>query len=333
MNDLISLLKDSKHANVCYIAELGINHDGNIQVLKNMIDQAVEAKADAVKFQLYETDRFYNRYIAPDGHKLFQNFYVPYTEFLKLKSYAESRGIQAFAAAFDTITFKQLIQDQVYPLKIASGDALTEPWIDLLLEENIPFIISTGSLEEQEIFQLSQKIKGTSSAMLYCVSEYPAPPEGFDIRYIDTMQSLLPNQAIGFSDHSKGIALSLAAVAHGAKIVERHFTLSPERKDLDHPISLSPEQFAELVNSGRMIEKALGIGKRTPTKVEQQIRNLAGRDAYAAIDIPANTILTEEMIILQRPGQGISSQEYKCLLGKISEQFIPQGTLLRQLFL
>ncbi len=316
-----------------FVAELGINHDGDIDIAKKMIDQAVESKADAVKFQLYDTDRFYNEIVAPDAHKLFQSFHISYQDFLSLKDYAESRGILVFAAPFDTKTLHSLIDDKIFPIKIASGDALTEPWIDYVLQKNVPFIISTGSLEDDEIQSLAQKIKGSDSAMLYCVSEYPAPAEGFDIRYINTMQSYLPEQIIGFSDHSQGIALSLAAVAHGAKIVERHFTLFPERTDLDHPVSLSPEQFYQMVSASRMIEKSLGTGKRVTTPTERKIKNLAGRDAYALMDIPANTPITEDMIILQRPGQGITSIEYSDILNSVSSQAIPKGTLLRDVLL
>ena len=333
MFDISKLLQKPSTSSVFFVAELGINHDGDLDIVKSMIDQAIEAKADAVKFQLYNTDLFYNQSITPDAHKLFQSFHIPYDQFIILKKYAESHGILAFAAPFDTQTLHQLIQDSVFPIKIASGDALTEPWIDLLLEKNIPFIVSTGSLEEIEIQKLAKKLENTLSAMLYCVSEYPAPPEGFDIKYLQTMQGYLPNQAIGFSDHSQGIALSLAAVALRAKIIERHFTLSPERTDFDHPLSLSPEDFHQMVSSSRIIEKALGKGVRTTSATEKKIRNLAGRDAFAFLDIPANTPITEDMIVLQRPGQGISTQEYHSLLGKLSPRDIPKGSSLRDVFL
>lgn len=329
MNNIVDLLTNPTNADVCFVAELGINHDGDKNTLKRMIDQAVEAKADAVKFQLYETEFFYNKHVAPDGYSLFQSFYISYADFLELKKYGESKGIMTFASPFDSFTFQKLITDTIFPLKIASGDASTEPWIDELLEKDIPFIISTGSLDDAEIQTLSQKIKGSRSAMLYCVSEYPAPPEGFDILYLNAMQSYLPEQAIGFSDHSKGIALSLAAVSHGAKIIERHFTLFPERQDLDHPLSLSPEQFHELVSSSRMIEKALGKGKRVPSIIEKKIKNLAGRDMYAATDILPNIPITKDMISLQRPGVGVSTKDYKSLIGKTSKDTIQKGTSLR----
>ncbi|MGL5956116.1 MAG: N-acetylneuraminate synthase family protein [Brevinema sp.] len=329
----MNVIKNPLSSSVCFVAELGINHDGDLKIIKKMIDQALEAKADAIKFQLYNIDRFYNRLLSPESYNLFQSFYISYEDFLHLKNYAESRGIIAFAAPFDTETLYTLVQDSIFPIKIASGDALTEPWLDYLLQKDVPFIVSTGSLEQLEIQQLAKKLLGSLSAMLYCVSEYPAPAEGFDLTYLKVIQSYLPNQAIGFSDHSQGIALSLAAIAYRAKIIERHFTLFPERTDLDHPLSLSPEEFYQMVTDGRMIEKALGTGVRVTTPTEQKIRTLAGRDAYASKDIPANTPLTEDFIILQRPGQGISSIEFQSLLGKVSHQSIAQGTLLRSVFL
>lgn len=333
MFEISPLFKKTQSSPVFFIAELGINHDGDLSIVKKMIDAAVDAKVDAVKFQLYQADLFYNQHIAFDAFQLFQSFSISYEDFISFKKYAESRGILAFATPFDFTTLQSLVRDQVFPLKIASGDALTEPWIDYLLEKDIPFIISTGSLEDSEIVSLAQKIINSSSAMLYCVSEYPAPPEGFDILYLHQLQQYLPNQAVGFSDHSQGIGLSLAAVAHNAKIIERHFTLFPERNDYDHPASLSPEDFYNMVQSSRMIEKALGSGNRHTTDTERKIKSLAGREAYAACDIPAHTPIREEMIVLQRPGSGISTQEYLSLLGKSSPKTIAKGSSLRKLFL
>ncbi len=315
--------------NIFFAAELGINHDGDINIIKKMIDEAAESKADAVKFQLYDTDLFYNSRISPEAHALFDKFSIDYKDFLKLKDYAESKGLLAFAAPFDTNTLKNLIRDKIFPIKIASGDALTEPWIDMVMD--VPFIISTGSLEDREIRDLAYKIKGSDSAMLYCVSEYPAPPEGFDINYLHTMQSYLPDQNIGFSDHSKGIALSLAAVANGAKLIERHFTLYPEREDLDHPLSLCGEEFYDMVQNARIIAKALGKGLRTPTNTEKKIKSLAGREAYAGCDIPKGTAITEDMILLQRPGNGISTKEYKSLIGRKSPYDILKGDSLKNI--
>lgn len=332
MFDFINLLKTPISSSVFFVAELGINHDGEISLVKKMIDAAIEAKADAIKFQLYDTDRFYNKTITPEAHQLFQSFQISFNDFISLKNYAESRGILVFAAPFDTETLQNLITQQIFPIKIASGDALTEPWIDILLEKGNPFIISTGSLEDFEIRNLANKIKGSLSAILYCVSEYPTPPSGFDIRYLTKIQEYIPNQPIGFSDHSQGTALSLAAVSLGAKIIERHFTLFPERTDYDHPLSLSPEQFAHMIESSRMIETALGSGIRKSTLIEQKIRPLTGREAYARYDIPSHTIITEDMIILQRPGQGISTLQYNHLLGKKHHQMISQGTRLLSVF-
>ncbi|MGL4563027.1 MAG: N-acetylneuraminate synthase family protein [Brevinema sp.] len=333
MSDILKILNNkSQHDPVFMIAELGINHDGDLSIAKKMIDASVEAKADAVKFQIYNIDEFYNQSLAPDAYNLFKSFQINLDDFKSLRNYAEKKGILAFATPLDISTFSDLMMNKIYPIKIASGDAGTEPWIDLLLEQNIPFIISTGSLEHAEIEALAHKINGSLSAMLYCVSQYPAPPEGFDLRYLNTMQKMLPNQRIGFSDHSEGIALSLGAVAQGAAIIERHFTLFPERTDLDHPLSLSPEQFYDMVVASRKIEAALGKGIRQNTPIEQKIKSLAGRDAYAKTLIPANTPITEQHIILQRPGSGISTKNYKSLIGQTYNQDIQKGQSLQKIF-
>ncbi len=317
--------------NIFFVAELGINHDGSADKIISLIDAAAEAKAGAVKFQLYDTDSFYNRAAAPDAHALFKTFEIPYSDFLKYKDYAESKNLAAFAAPFDTHTLHSLINDKIFPVKIASGDAATEPWINLLLDKNIPFIISTGSLDDSEIQALASKIRGSDSAMLYCVSEYPAPPEGFDLNYIKTMQSYLPEQIIGFSDHSQGIALSIGAAALGAGIIERHFTLEPHRMDLDHPVSLSGEQFFELVQGARAVKKALGGGVRIVSETEKKIKSLAGREIYANQDIESGTLITEDMIILQRPGAGIGIQDYFSVINKKTNKKISKGDSLRNI--
>ncbi|MGL4394116.1 MAG: N-acetylneuraminate synthase family protein [Brevinema sp.] len=333
MFDYTQILKNNPSSPAMMIAEIGINHDGDLSLAKKMIDAAVEAKADAVKFQIYNIDEFYNKTIAPEAHQLFQSFNIDLADFKALRSYSEQRGMLAFASPFDFGTLSDFIENQIFPIKIASGDAGTEPWIDLLIDKKIPFIISTGSLSHEEIQKLALKIKDSYSAMLYCVSEYPAPAEGFDLKYLYEMKKMLPNQAIGFSDHSEGTALSLAAIAHGAKIIERHFTLFPERTDYDHPLSLSPEQFHQMVTDARKIEAALGTGTRQMTSTEKIIKSLAGRDAYARYTIPANTVITEEHIALQRPGKGISTADYKALIGKTHSEEIAQGQNLRELFL
>lgn len=332
MFDIEKLLYDPKNSSVFIIAELGINHDGKFEIAKEMIDQAIDAGANAVKFQIYDINGFYHKELCPEAHQLFEDFCIPLQDFLKLRDYAYSKGIHAFASLFDTKTLRTFIQEKIFPIKIASGDALTEPWLDILLEQQAPFLVSCGSLEHQEITQLAQKIKNNPAALLYCVSEYPAAPEGFDLSYIKTLQQMLPDQAIGFSDHSQGIALSLGAVAQGAKIIERHFTLFPERTDFDHPVSLSPEQFQELVNNIRIIEKALGSGQRKVAATEKKIRPLAGRDIFAQCTIPANTKITRDHLIVLRPGNGVSSSFLESLLGKTYPHDIPQGTRLRDVF-
>lgn len=332
MFDIEKLLYNPKNSSVFIIAELGINHDGKFEIAKEMIDQAINAGADAVKFQIYDINGFYHKELCPEAYRLFKDFCIPLQDFVKLRDYAYSKGIHAFASLFDTKTLRTFIQEKIFPIKIASGDALTEPWLDILLEQQAPFLVSCGSLEHQENIQLAQKIKNNPAALLYCVSEYPAAPEGFDLGYIKTLQQMLPDQAIGFSDHSQGIALSLGAVAQGAKIIERHFTLFPERADFDHPVSLSPEQFQELVTNIRIIEKALGSGQRKVTSTEKKIRPLAGRDIFAQCTIPANTKITRDHLIVLRPGNGVSSSFLESLLGKTYPQDIPKGTRLRDVF-
>ncbi|MGL5721585.1 MAG: N-acetylneuraminate synthase family protein, partial [Brevinema sp.] len=168
--------------------------------------------------------------------------------------------------------------------------------------------------------------------LLYCVSRYPAPYDAFDLHYLDTLKRLLPQQIIGFSDHSNGTALSIAAVVRGAKIIERHFTTMSERTDLDHPLSLSPQQFASMVQDIRAVEQALGTGKRHLKPEEQAIRPLASRSIYLIKDIKEGEIITEAHIELLRPGSGVSTEFYRSVVGKKSPKALLAGTNLSQLW-
>ena len=327
MYDYPSLLQNDKQP-AFLVAEIGINHDGNFNLAKEMITAAAEAKADAVKFQIYEIDTFYSLHNAPQAYELFKKFEFSLEDFYSLREYAQKLGLVCFAAPFSRSVLDNFIQNKVFPIKIASGDATTEPWIDHLIASDVPFIVSCGAMEEKEVEALTNKIKGTKAALLYCVSRYPAPYEAFDLHYLDTLQKLLPQHVIGFSDHSQGTALSIAAVARGAKIIERHFTTMPERTDLDHPLSLSPEQFLSMVHDIRAVEQALGSGKRHLKPEEQAVRPHASRSIYLIKEVLEGETITEAHIELLRLGKGVSTAFYHSVLGRKAPKNLPVGTNL-----
>ncbi|MGL5722531.1 MAG: N-acetylneuraminate synthase family protein [Brevinema sp.] len=327
MYDYLSLLNNRQQP-AFLVAEIGINHDGNFTLAKEMIMVAADCRADAVKFQIYEIDTFYSFQHAPQAHELFKKFSLSLEEFYALKEYAEKLGLVCFAAPFSHSVLDNFIKNKVFPIKIASGDATTEPWIDHLIASDVPFIVSCGAMEETEVEALAKKLNGTKAALLYCVSRYPAPYEAFDLHYLDTLQKLLPQQVIGFSDHSQGTALSVAAVARGAKIIERHFTTMPERTDLDHPLSLSPQQFCSMVHDIRAIEKALGVGKRQLQPEEQAVRPHASRSMYLVKAVNEGETITEAHIELLRPGSGVSTEFYRSVVGKKAPKALPMGTNL-----
>ncbi|MGL5254137.1 MAG: N-acetylneuraminate synthase family protein [Brevinema sp.] len=331
MYDYLSLLGDRQQPSFL-VAEIGINHDGSMDRAKEMISAAVDSYADAVKFQIYDIDSFYSFHKAPQAYDLFKKLSFSLENFYELCEYSQKLGLVCFAAPFSRSVLDSFIKNKVLPIKIASGDATTEPWIDLLIEANIPFIVSCGAMEEKEVELLASKLRGTKAALLYCVSRYPAPYEDFDLHYLDTLQKLLPNNIIGFSDHSQGTALSIAAVARGAKIIERHFTTMPERNDLDHPLSLNPQQFSCMVRDIRAVEQALGFGKRNLKPQEQEIRPLASRSIYLVKDILEGETITEAHIELLRPGKGVSTAFYRSIIGKKSPQSLSIGTNLSDLW-
>ena len=327
MYNYLSLLRDHQQP-AFLVAEIGINHDGSFNLAKEMIAAAAEAQADAVKFQIYEIDTFYSYHNAPQAYELFKKFEFSLEDFYSLREYAQKLGLECFAAPFSRSVLDSFIQHKVFPIKIASGDATTEPWIDHLISSDVPFIVSCGAMEENEVEVLAHKLKGTRAALLYCVSRYPAPYDAFDLRYLDTLQKLLPQHLIGFSDHSQGTALSIAAIARGAKIIERHFTTMPERTDFDHPLSLCPKQFLGMVQDIRAVEQALGSGERRLKPEEQAVRPHASRSIYLVKEVLEGETITEAHIDLLRPGKGVSTAFYRSVVGKKAPKNLSVGTNL-----
>jgi sialic acid synthase SpsE len=309
---------------VVIAAEIGINHNGNPEQAKRLIEAAKECGADAVKFQVYRTENFYNRALQPDGFRIFKEYELSYGDFRELKEFSERVGIGFFATPLDMDSLEFLHGLSVNAVKIASSDITTEPLLYRIRELGIPAILSTGFADLDTIGRAVSILDAKKTALLYCVSKYPAGKDDFDLNFIPVLYKKygLP---VGFSDHSLNNYFSIAAVALGARMIERHFTIDNNWTGADHAISLDQAKFSELVRAVREVEQAIGPGEKKITDFEQKIRGLSMRGMYAKRDIPSGSRLGKDDIALLRPGDGIPMEEYLSRIGKIVDKDIAEN--------
>jgi len=298
-------------------AEIGINHEGNLDFAKKLIEKARECGADAVKFQIYKTEKFYNPELSPEAYALFKSFELSYDSFYKLSEFARSLDIIFYGTPLDPDSLQFLLSINSSIIKIASSDITNEPFLYQVSQEAIKkgflTIISTGFVDIPGIKRAVSFFKKSPLAILYCVSQYPAKEEFIDLNFIKVLIKKFHLPA-GFSDHTSDIYLSIGAIPCGASLIERHFTIDNAREFADHKISLSPDKFKEMVHAIRILEKSLGEGKKLITEYEREITPLSMRSMYASRLIQKNEVIKRDDILLLRPGSGISLSCYKKLL-------------------
>ena len=243
---------------VFIIAEIGINHGGNFKKCMKMIKAAARAGADSVKIQTNEVDESYMQNTV--SYKEFKNKNFSNSELLKLKKYSESLGVIFFSTPGDIKSLMRLINIKVPAIKISSGLATNLPLIGKAIKSKLPIIISTGLSMKKDLDELKRfikKYKYKKIAILKCTSQYPADPSDLDLSAINFLKKKF-NLPVGFSDHTMGDLAAVIAVANGAKIIEKHFTLNKYQKGVDHQISLEPKEFKIMVGKIRTTEKMLG---------------------------------------------------------------------------
>ncbi len=311
--------KDKKKHPVFITAEIGINHQGNADFAKHLIEKAWESGADAVKFQVYKTEKFYNRDLAPKAFEMFKSFELSFDEYYKLCEFSNSLGLIFYATPFDNDSLDFLLQIGTPIVKVASSDITNEPFLNYIAEKSpvsgFLTILSTGFVRLAEIDSAVHIFRSRPFAVLYCVSKYPVKPEEIDLKIIAILRERY-NASAGFSDHSMGITLSLGAVALGASLIERHFTTDRSIPGADHSISLEPAMFKSMVDGIRDIEKASSTGDKKITDFEKQTKYMSMRGMYASRKIMKGEIIRKGDVIMLRPGDGVKLSEYKKLLNR-----------------
>lgn len=312
--------------NVFVIAEIGNNHNGSIELAIDMVDSAYEAGADCVKFQMRNMTSVYRKKsLSKKGEDLgteyvldlLERFQLSQHEHKQVAEYCNNKGIIYMCTPWDMDSIVALEKMNVQAYKIASADLTNLPLIDNLVSTGKPLILSTGMSSEEEIKITTNFLnsRGANFFLLHCNSTYPAPFHDINLNWIKKLKEI--HHLVGYSGHERGIAVSLAAVGLGAKVIERHFTFDRKMEGPDHAASLVPKEFKAMVSGIREIEQSLGNGlSRTISQGEMINRENLAKSLVASQDLIKGTIIEPQHLKVLSPGQGLSAQSYEKLLGR-----------------
>lgn len=310
------------------IAEAGVNHNGSLEVACRMIDAAKEAGADCVKFQTFKADKLvshgapkadYQKNITGEGSQsdMLKKLELTDADFRYLKSYSDRVGISFLSTPFDFESIDFLNSIDMPFWKIPSGEVTNLPYLIMLAKTGKPIVMSTGMCEMNEIetaVNILLKNGAGKITLLHCNTEYPTPFDDVNLKAMLTMREKF-GLDVGYSDHTKGIEVPIAAAALGAEVIEKHFTLDRSMEGPDHKASLEPHELAAMVSGIRNIEKALGTGEKTVSLSERKNIAVARKSIVAKTAIKAGELFTKENITVKRPGTGISPMRWFDVLG------------------
>jgi|TARA_B100001964_G_scaffold244963_1_gene329094 N,N'-diacetyllegionaminate synthase len=326
-----------------FIAEAGINHDGNLETAKKMVDAAVKAGADYVKFQSFKAEKLVtpdaltSSYIKEGSHngesfeELLRRLELSRESHYVLKEYCDERGIKFLSTAFDKESFDFLLELGIDVIKIASGDLTNIPFLCQMALTKLPIILSTGmgSLAEIEEAVEAITVKGgnNSLVLMHCISWYPAEICTSNLRFMETLKKAF-GYPVGYSDHTLGINVSIAARALGAVVLEKHFTMDSTQFGPDHSASIEPEEMIGLVKGIREIEEALGSSVRQFCKEEISQKKVHRRSIIAKAPIEKGKPFTEENLTIKRPGIGMKPKHWYAVIGKKATRRIKSNELI-----
>ncbi|XP_068448633.1 sialic acid synthase-like [Clinocottus analis] len=327
----------------CFIiAEIGQNHQGDMDIAKKMIKMAKDCGADCAKFQKCELEHKFNKkalerlYTSPHSwgktygeHKRHLEF--SHEQFRELKKYAEQVGICFTASGTDEMAVEFLHELNVPFFKVASADTNNFPYLQKTAMKGRPMVVSSGMQSMDTMRRVYKTVKehNQNFAILQCTSAYPLEAEDVNLRVLTEYQKQFPDIPIGYSGHESGINISVAAVALGAKIIERHVTLDKTWKGNDHHASLLPSELSELVRSIRLVERALGTGVKEMLPCEKPCHDKLGKSLVAKIKIPKGTVLTQDMLAVKvAEPMGVAAEDIFEMVGKIVTEDVEEDESL-----
>ncbi|SCY86653.1 N-acetylneuraminate synthase family protein [Alkaliphilus peptidifermentans] len=301
------------------IAEVGSNHDGNLDNAKGYILKAKEIGADAIKFQAFTAENLVNKNKLPDIFALMKSLEMPLNWLPELINFSNDLGIEFLCTPFDHNTVDLLLELGIKAFKISSGDLTNIPLIKYVAEKSLPVILSTGMSYMKDVDEAVHTInaKGNDDiAILHCVSKYPPKYEEMNLKNINTLKTAY-QYPVGFSDHSEEHIGVIAAVTMGAKIIEKHITFDKTLSGADHPFALTVPEFKDMIEHVRKLELALGSSVKMPSHEEVQgPLNRARRSIYASQDINKGTVITKEMLTIIRPVRGLEPKFFDLVVGR-----------------
>tara|TARA_A100001015_G_C14980603_1_gene709286 strand:+ start:681 stop:1682 length:1002 start_codon:yes stop_codon:yes gene_type:complete len=332
---------DSK---VLIIAEAGVNHNGNFDLALKLIDEAKKAGADAVKFQtaipelvMTNSASMAKYQIENTGKQTSQlemskKIHLPLSDYKKLKNYCDSKKIMFLSTPFDHPSIEELNKLDMEYFKIPSGEITNLPYLTHVSKLANKIILSTGMSNMKEVeaalkILYKNGLKKTDIILLHVTTDYPTKMSDVNLKAMISMKNKFGIE-VGYSDHTKGIEIPIAAVALGAICIEKHFTLDRNLDGPDHKASLEPIELQNMVKAIRNIEIALGDGKKQPAKGEMQNINIARRSIVAKKRIKKGDILNEDNLIVKRPGNGINPMNWNKILGSVAKKNYEEDDLI-----
>jgi len=327
---------------LCFIiAEAGANHDKKLRQAKELINVAANAGADAVKFQVYSAETLYSKktpqfsYLreldtGKSTYEVIRENELPREWLDELAKYCQSKGIIFIATPFDREAVDQLYEIGVPTYKWASFEMVDLPLLKYAAGKGKPMFLSTGMCNLADIQEAVDTVHSTGNediVLLHCTSLYPTLPNEVNLRMMDTIRNVF-HLPVGLSDHTLGTAIPIAAVARGACVIEKHFTLNRKLKGPDHPFAVEPDELKQMVKAIREVEESLGSPIKKMIPEEEEMARLGRRSIIAKVDIPKGTELTEDMLIIKRPGYGIKPKFLGIIIGREVKKDIEKDDII-----
>lgn len=317
---------------VYIIAEAGVNHNGRLDLAKELVIQAAEAGCNAVKFQTYKTEKLVTKTASMATYQItnigeetsqfdmLKQLELDEDSFYQLRNLCEECGIDFLSTPFDNDSVDFLYKLGVPQFKISSGDLTNKPLLKQIAQLGRPMIVSTGMAFLADIEDALRWIYQEGNyqvSLLHCTSDYPAEFDQINLKVMETL-SLAFNCPVGYSDHTQGIEVPIAAVALGAKIIEKHFTLDKLMDGPDHKASLEPKELKEMVKAIRNVELALGTSVKRPTEKELETLKVARKSLVTNRFISKGMVIKAEFLSAMRPGTGMNPKDMDLIVGKIA---------------
>ncbi len=319
------------------IAEAGVNHNGDVTLGRDLIDLAAASGADAVKFQMFTAESLtrehapsaeYQAEVAVDQHEMLRSLELPPSAFVELAEHARSKDIEFLCTPFSIEAARFLIDEVgVNAVKVSSGDLTYARLLRYVASKGLPVLLSTGMADAGEVDRALLDLAGTDVILFHCVSQYPAPEKEANLKRLDTLR-MLAGDPVGFSDHFEDVTVSMAAVARGARLVERHFTIDRSLPGPDHKMSMGPDEVIRWVGEMHRVDRLLGSAEITPVVSETDTRVVARRSLVATRSMPVGTVIGADDVEELRPDDGVSAQSVDRVVGNVLAQALDSGDVV-----